>query len=79
MWKMVNGFYGLGLIEKNELEKAKNILEKCNVANSKEAFSFYENFNSNTTLPNGVEKCAWSAAATVFLHQSIYSNFKFLK
>ena len=78
-WTMVNGFYGLGLIEKNELEKAKNILEKCNVANSKEAFSFYENFNSNTTLPNGVEKCAWSAAATVFLHQSIYSNFKFLK
>ena len=41
-------------------------------------FSFYENFNTQTQEPNGVAFCAWSAAAGILAHQSIYHNFKFL-
>jgi hypothetical protein len=29
-------------------------------------------------LPNGVPFCAWSAAASVLLNQSLYADFKFL-
>jgi len=75
-WPMVNGFFGLALVTKQEEEKAKQILEKINHANAKEDNSFYENFNTKTTEPNGVAKCAWSAAATILLHQSIYHSFK---
>lgn len=77
-WPMVNGFYGLALIKKNKLEKAHSILEAINQANQVESYSFYENFNTKTQQPNGVAFCAWSAAAAIFLHQSIHTNFKFL-
>ena len=57
---------------------AKSILEKINRANALEEFSFYENFNTKTAEPNGVSFCAWSAAATILVHQSIHQNFKIL-
>ena len=78
-WTMVNGFYGIALLTKGEKEKAMQVLEKINAANAKNDFSFYENFNTKTEAPNGVAFCAWSAAATVLLHQSLHSNFKFLQ
>lgn len=77
-WSMVNGFYGLGLLNKDRKQEASEVLEAVNEANAVENYSFYENFNSQTKQPNGVPFCAWSAAATVMLHQSINSNFKFL-
>lgn len=77
-WAMVNGFYGLALLSKNKNEDAIQVLEAINQANSKENFSFYENFNTQTSQPNGVQNCAWSAAATVLLYQNINTNFKFL-
>jgi GH15 family glucan-1,4-alpha-glucosidase len=77
-WAMVNGFYGLALLSKNKNKEAESLLEHINNVNSEEDFGFYENFNTETEAPNGVKYCAWSAAATVFLHQSIYNNFKFL-
>lgn len=77
-WSMVNGFFGLALLTKNEQKKATVILEKINQANAKDAFSFYENFNTKTSEPNGVRLCAWSAAAPVLVHQSLYNNFKML-
>ncbi|MBF6641165.1 fructofuranosidase/invertase [Flavobacterium sp. J49] len=77
-WPMVNGFYGLALFSKGEKKKATIILEKINEANAKQDFSFYENFNTQTTEPNGVSLCAWSAAATVLVHQSLHHNFKIL-
>ena len=77
-WSMVNGFYGLALLSKGKQKEANEILEAINRANAIEEFRFYENFNSETQVPNGVPFCAWSAAATVFLHQSSYGNFKFL-
>ena len=75
---MVNGFYGLALLAKEKDGEALRLLNAINEANAVENFSFYENFNSETKLPNGVPFCTWSAAATVMLHQSINTNFKFL-
>ena len=77
-WPMVNGFYGLALLTKGEEKKATSILDKINRANALEEFSFYENFNTKTAEPNGVSFCAWSAAATILVHQSIHQNFKIL-
>ena len=78
-WTMVNGFYGIALVTKGEKEKALQVLEKINNANARNDFSFYENFNTLTEAPNGVAFCAWSAAATVLLHQFLHSNFKLLQ
>ncbi len=77
-WPMVNGFFGLALLSKFEKQKATVILEKINEANAQKDFSFYENFNTKTTEPNGVSLCAWSAAAAVLVHQSLHCNFKIL-
>lgn len=77
-WSMVNGFYGLALTSKGENEDAALLLDKINKANATNDFSFYENFNTSTQEPNGVAYCAWSAAASVLVHQSIHSNFKLL-
>jgi GH15 family glucan-1,4-alpha-glucosidase len=77
-WAMVNGFFGLALLAKSKKEEALEILQAINQVNAVEDFSFYENFNSKTKQPNGVPFCAWSAAATIKLHQSIHTNFKFL-
>ena len=48
------------------------------IMNPKKDFSFYENFNTDTKAPNGVAFCAWSAAATVLIHQSLHNNFKII-
>jgi Alkaline and neutral invertase len=77
-WAMVNGFYGLALLTKSKKTAAIQVLQAINKVNAVENYSFYENFNSETKRPNGVPFCAWSAAATVMLHQSINSNFKLL-
>ena len=77
-WSMVNGFYGLALLSKNQKENASQVLNSINNANEIENYSFFENFNTKTSKPNGVAFCAWSAAAAVFLHQNIHTNFKFL-
>lgn len=77
-WPMVNGFYGLALLSKQKNDEAITLLDSINSANAVENYSFYENFNSQTRKPNGVPYCAWSAAATVMLHQSINTTFKFL-
>jgi GH15 family glucan-1,4-alpha-glucosidase len=77
-WSMVNGFFGLALLTKNKNNEAVAILNAINEANAIDDYSFYENFNSKTKLPNGVPFCAWSGAATIMLHQSINTNFKFL-
>lgn len=77
-WSMVNGFFGLALLSKSEIEKATTILNNIKIANALVDFSFYENFNTNTEAPNGVSFCAWSAAAEVMLQQSLNTNFKLL-
>jgi hypothetical protein len=75
-WAMVNGFFGLALTTKNK--DGIGVLEAINQVNAVDDYSFYENFNTKTTAPNGVPLCAWSAAAAIILHQNIYTNFKFL-
>jgi GH15 family glucan-1,4-alpha-glucosidase len=73
-WAMVNGFFGLALCSKNK--DASSVLNAINQANVVGNYSFYENFNTKTTAPNGVPFCAWSAAAAIILHQNIHTNFK---
>ena len=68
-WPMVNGFFGLGLYQINQQQKATQILEQINSVNAKDNWGFYENFDSQTQKPNGVRYCSWSAAATVMLTQ----------
>lgn len=75
-WPMVNGFFGLALLSKESDADAEIILQRINEANAKKDFSFYENFNTSNQEPNGVAFCAWSAAASVLVHQSLYNNFK---
>jgi len=77
-WPMVNGFFGLALFSKNKPEASKAVLEAIHKANAHSDYSFYENFNTKTTQPNGVPFCAWSAAAAVLLHQIVHGNFKLL-
>lgn len=77
-WPMVNGFFGLALLSKNKKEAAMAVLEAIHKANAQSDYSFYENFNTKTTLPNGVSFCAWSAAAAVLLNQMGHDNFNLL-
>lgn len=77
-WSMVNGFYGLALLQNGKKEAAILVLDAINEANEVADFGFFENFNTKTAQPNGVKYCAWSAAATLILHQNLYSNFKLL-
>ncbi len=77
-WTMVNGFFGIALNSIGELEKARTILEKINAANALHNHAFYENFNTQTQVQNGVTQCAWSAAATIMVHQSVFKKFKIL-
>ncbi|MBP6757385.1 MAG: fructofuranosidase/invertase [Bacteroidia bacterium] len=77
-WSMVNGFVGLAMLSQNQTENAAHLFEKINQANAVDDFSFYENFNTDTKAPNGVAFCAWSAAATVLIHQSLHNNFKII-
>lgn len=77
-WAMVNGFFGLALCTTGKNEAAHLLLHKINQANARENDAFYENFNTQTAVPNGVAYCAWSAAAAVLLHQTLFNNFKIL-
>lgn len=77
-WPMVNGFYGIALSRKGYHNEAQKLLEQINYLNAQKEYSFYENFNTLTGEPNGVPKCAWSAAASVMLHQTLNTNYKFL-
>lgn len=69
-WQMVNGFYGMSLVE-NHIEKATNVLSHIKKLNALKEFGFYENFNSKTSQPTGVENCAWSAAGEIALQQYV--------
>ncbi len=77
-WSMVNGFFGLALLSVGKKEEATELLKAIKEANTIGDFSFFENFNTETQEPNGVPYCAWSAAATVMLDQSINTNFKYI-
>ncbi len=77
-WQMVNGFWGLALLNKGFTTEANKLLEALAQANAYENYGFYENFNSQTAQPNGVKYCSWSAAAQVLVHQQIHQPFKFL-
>ncbi|MBU2526188.1 MAG: fructofuranosidase/invertase [Bacteroidetes bacterium] len=76
-WQMVNGFYGVGLLQNGYRDEAEEVLMRINKLNEFENWGFYENFNTETKQPTGVPKCAWSAAATVILSQALNGK-KFL-
>jgi hypothetical protein len=78
VWPMVNGFVGIALYEHEEKAFSTQIQVALNQVNEMENYGFYENFNAETGLPNGVKYCTWSAAASVLLHQVLNQNFKFI-
>ena len=65
-WQMVNGFYGIGVFQKNPLV-SKYVLDEIKKLNKVKDYSFYENFNTKTQKAIGVPYCSWSAAAEVML------------
>jgi hypothetical protein len=77
-WPMVNGFVGYALNSCQASNLAQVLLEKINLANAQEQFAFYENFNSQTSAPNGVPDCAWSAAGAILLRQKLHAQFNLL-
>ncbi|MBS7785889.1 fructofuranosidase/invertase [Flavobacterium sp. CYK-55] len=76
-WPMVNGFVGWA-ISSYDASLSQQLLTSIHQANAQEQGAFFENFNSQTTQPNGVPQCAWSAAGAVLLHQKLHTNFKLL-
>lgn len=75
-WAVVNGFFGLGLIQANQTNKAENLLVQINYINKQNIentnqWGFYENFNTQTLKPIGIPACAWSAASTIFLTKGL--------
>jgi GH15 family glucan-1,4-alpha-glucosidase len=77
-WSMVNGFYGIALYQNGHTAKATLLLKQIHQLNAVENHAFYENFNTQTGKPIGVAKCAWSAAASIMLHQTLNNQFKIL-
>ncbi len=69
-WQVVNAFYGIGVFATDKTISLA-VLEQLKELNSKENFSFFENFNSKTGKPNGVQYCTWSAAGEMLLTQYI--------
>ncbi len=69
-WQIVNAFYGIGAYTMNKTISLE-VLKQIKELNSKEGFSFFENFNSKTGKPNGVQFCTWSAAGEILLTQYI--------
>ncbi|MCF6347385.1 MAG: fructofuranosidase/invertase [Flavobacteriaceae bacterium] len=67
-WQIVNAFYGIG-VHNTDKTISIEVLEHIKVLNSEENFSFFENFNSKTGIPNGIKFCAWSAAGEILLTQ----------
>lgn len=77
-WPMVNGFFGLALHKLGLTQESNAILNALNKANTQAEFGFYENFNSENGEPNGVQFCAWSAAASILLEKCLEEDFKLL-
>ncbi|PTX62265.1 alkaline and neutral invertase-like protein [Kordia periserrulae] len=70
-WQMVNGFYGMSLVQQNYVENPKQVLAAIQQLNAKENYGFYENFNTKTGKAIGVPQCTWSAAGELLLTQYI--------
>lgn len=69
-WQMVNGFYGIAMMEKDE-NVSKEILKHIKKLNEVQDYSYYENFDSKSEKPNGVPLCTWSAAGEILLENYI--------
>ena len=67
-WQVVNGFYAAA-ISSIDKTAANDVLKYIRKLNKIENYSFYENFNSKTGVPNGVPNCTWSAAGEIIATQ----------
>jgi hypothetical protein len=76
IWAMVNGFWGMAMYKINQKDYSKEILTHLNTLNSLDNYNFQENFNSQNLKAVGVPFCAWSAAATILLENTINHQFK---
>ncbi|MFL1895221.1 glycoside hydrolase 100 family protein [Aquimarina sp. 2-A2] len=72
-WSMVNGFYGISVIEKDP-KISEEVLQQIKALNKDQSYGYYENFHTINQKPIGIKYCSWSAAAEIMLEQ--YSNGK---
>ncbi len=69
-WQMINGFYGISILDKNP-SISKEVLLQITKLNRVKENSFYENFHTKTCEPIGIPNCSWSAAAEVMLRSCL--------
>lgn len=78
LWPMVTGVYALGLVHQKKHEQAARLLRVMNEANAKgrdgRQWDFSEYHNGKTFEPMGTYHQAWSAAATILVHQAIWKG-----
>ncbi|MGB0523102.1 MAG: glycoside hydrolase 100 family protein [Flammeovirgaceae bacterium] len=77
-WPVINAFFGASLVKHDLQEEAKQLLFAIHEVNRKsdsgEEWGFYENFHSKTGQAIGTKYCAWSAAASIILHESLHGK-----
>lgn len=75
-WPMVNGWWGLALksVSKNHAAAILQAMNQFNRKGQSTDWEFHEYGNSQTGEPGGIQKCSWSAAAAIFLHNALLEN-----
>jgi hypothetical protein len=74
-WPIINGWWGISLINSGFTNEGKNVLGELNKFNNfDEDWSFYEFGNYQTGMPGGTKYFSWSAAGALFIYS--YLNAK---
>jgi GH15 family glucan-1,4-alpha-glucosidase len=78
LWPVLTGLYASGLMRHGQQERARHLLAAINSANAKgrsnEQWDFSEYHHGQTLMPMGTKHQAWSAAAGVLAHQSVWQG-----
>jgi hypothetical protein len=75
VWPMVNGFWGMALVNASKTDEANSLLssviELVKKGKGKSGWGFYEYADSLDGAPGGTDQMAWSAAGLVLLKNSL--------
>jgi len=76
LWPVLTGLYALGLMRQGQRERARHLLDAINSANAQGRgdWDFSEYHHGQTKMPMGTKYQAWSAAAGVLAHQSVWQG-----
>jgi hypothetical protein len=82
VWPMVNGFWGMALLNAGRTEEAKNLLssvvELVQKGKEDSEWGFYEYADSLNGTPGGTDQMAWSAAGLVLLKNTLEGKKLFI-